>query len=264
MSGARIPRLTWPWPVVLIWALAWGLYLAASPFLAAGWAWGLACAVPVALSPLAPRGWRRVVVAAGFPLALAMSGAVNVPGWWWLAPLALLLLVYPLGAWRDAPVFPTPRNALVQLAAHAPLPPGAQVLDAGCGLGDGLQALHRAYPQAQLAGLERSALLTLLCAVRCPWARVRKADIWKASWAPYQLVYLFQRPESMPRAAAKAVADMPFGSWLVSLEFPVPGATPCAHWPLSETRSVWVYRVGAGLDISCYKVQSPHETPSHL
>jgi hypothetical protein len=40
-----------------------------------------------------------------------------------------LLVLYPLQAWRDAPVFPTPRNALQGLAAELPLAPGAAILD---------------------------------------------------------------------------------------------------------------------------------------
>jgi hypothetical protein len=48
------------------------------------------------------------LIAAGFPLSLALTGAAGLPAWAWLVPLALLLLVYPLNAWRDAPLFPTP------------------------------------------------------------------------------------------------------------------------------------------------------------
>jgi hypothetical protein len=50
--------------------------------------------------------------------------------------------------------------------------------------------------------------------------------MWRASWAGHDVVYLFQRPESMARALAKAQAEMRPGSWLVSLEFAVPGRTP--------------------------------------
>ena len=123
-----------------------------------------------------------------------------------LLALALLLLVYPLNAWRDAPLFPTPPDALNDLPDAAPLEPGARVLDAGCGLGDGLIALRQAYPLARLEGLEWSRPLRWLCARRCPWARVAQGDLWRADWSGYQLVYLFQRPESMARAAAKAQA----------------------------------------------------------
>jgi formylglycine-generating enzyme required for sulfatase activity len=66
----------------------------------------------------------------------------------------VLLLIYPLNAWRDAPLFPTPPDALNDLPDVATLPPGARVLDAGCGLGQGLQALRQAYPLAEARRLQ--------------------------------------------------------------------------------------------------------------
>jgi hypothetical protein len=35
-----------------------------------------------------------------------------VPVWVWLSASALLLALYPVQSWADAPVFPTPRDAL--------------------------------------------------------------------------------------------------------------------------------------------------------
>lgn len=236
-------RLPWPLPALLAWALAWLLFVSLERALPAGGALLIACALPVALSPLAGSWWRRGLLAAGFPLALLFSGAAQVPGWVWLAPLALLLLVYPLGAWRDAPLFPTPRGALSELKTVVPLPVGARLLDAGCGLGDGLIALRQAYPEAHLEGIERSRLLQLLCAWRCSWAYIRRGDIWAADWASYALVYLFQRPESMARALAKAQTEMEVGTWLVSLEFAVPEVAPDATLKLAGDRTVWLYRI---------------------
>lgn len=242
----RRSRLPWPLPALLAWALAWlvfaglqrGLELPAVAALA------VACAVGSAASLLGQGWWRRTLIAAGFPLSAALTGAAGaVPAWAWLLPLALLLLVYPLNAWRDAPLFPTPHGALDGLHGIAPLPAGAAVLDAGCGLGDGLIALRRAYPQARLHGLEWSWPLRALCALRCPWARVRRGDIWRADWSSYQLVYLFQRPESMERAFAKAAYELAPGCWLVSLEFAVPGRTADARWQLPGGRTAWLYRM---------------------
>ena len=67
--------------------------------------------------------------------------------------------------------------------------------------------------------------------------------MWRADWSGCQLVYLFQRPESMARAAAKAQAEMAPGSWLASLEFAVPGVLPQAQLRLPGERVVWVYRM---------------------
>lgn len=236
-------RLPWPLPAALAWAGAWLVFVLLRPHLPPLLAAALACAVGTAASLGGQGWWRRTLIAAGFPLSLALSGAAPLPPWAWLALLALLALVYPLNAWRDAPLFPTPRGALDGLAALAPLPAGAHVLDAGCGLGDGLRALRRAYPQARLEGVEWSALLRLLCALRCPWARVRRGDMWRTDWSGQQLVYLFQRPESMARAGAKARAELPPGAWLVSLEFAVPGALAHAQLHPPGGRAVWVYRM---------------------
>ena len=100
----------WPLPALLAWALAWGLHLGLSQAGAPAWvAMATASLLGAALAGfdrIARTPWRRVFVAAGFPLSLAASGlASGLPAWAWLAPLALLLLLYPLNTWRDAPVF---------------------------------------------------------------------------------------------------------------------------------------------------------------
>lgn len=239
---------TWPLPAVLTWAAAWLLFRGLlGQGAALQLALGTATALGVAFSLLGNTWWRRVLIAGGFPLSLALSlpslglSAV-LPAWAWLVPLVSLLAVYPLNAWRDAPLYPTPAQALDSLPQHAPLPDGARVLDAGCGLGHGLKALRRAYPQAQLFGLEWSWPLRALCALRCPWAQVRRADIWFADWSTYDMVYLFQRPESMPRAVAKAQAELRPGAWLVSLEFEAIGIKPSAQCGEPDGKMVWLYQ----------------------
>ena len=243
----------WPLPAVAAWLGAWLLFRGMlGQGVESALAVGLATALGVAMSLWGGTWWRRLLIAGGFPLSLLLSGvgagsgagsaaALDIPAWGWLVPLVLLLLVYPLNAWRDAPLFPTPRNALADLAAHAPLPDSAVVLDAGCGLGQGLQALRMAYPQAELHGLEWSWPLRWLCALRCPWARVRQGDIWKADWSGYDMVYLFQRPESMSRAAVKALQELRPGAWLVSLEFEAQDLTPVAVLRADNRKTVWVY-----------------------
>ena len=238
--------LPWPLPALCAWALAWALFVLARRLgLGVPTALALAGSAAVLAALLAPNWWRRLAVAAGFPLSLLLLTpglAGSLPAWVWLVPLALLLLLYPVKAWRDAPLFPTPVAALDALPAHAALAAGARVLDAGCGLGHGLRALRRAYPQAQLDGLEWSWPLALLCALRCPWARVRRGDIWQADWSGYALVYLFQRPESMERALRKAAAELRPGAWLVSLEFAAPGWHCHVRLGDADGKMLWLYR----------------------
>ena len=238
------PRRTLPWPLpaLLAWALAWSLWITATSN-------GLPAAAGFVLATLsaglfaigARSRWRLLMTLGGFPLSLALSGlAQGVAAALWLLPLALLAAAYPLRAWRDAPLFPTEADALEGLETLVPLPPMARVLDAGCGLGHGLQALQKVWPDARMEGIEWSWPIRLAAGLRCPWARIRQGDMWAASWAEHDLVYLFQRPESMNRAAEKALAEMRPGSWLVSLEFDVPGMRPHARLQNEGHRPVWI------------------------
>jgi hypothetical protein len=238
-------KLPWPAPALFVWGGCWLLFAALRGLdLTAPFAFGLAAAAGVALSLLGATVWRRVIVAAGFPLALAASGAAgSLPSWAWLLPLVLLALVYPIHAWRDAPLFPTPTGALQGLAQTVPIAAGARVLDGGCGLGAGLRELRREYPDARLHGLEWSWPLTLACRWRCRFAQVRRADLWRADWSGFDLVYLFQRPESMPRAAAKALGEMRPGAWLASLEFEVSALAATHVLACADGRRLWVYRI---------------------
>jgi hypothetical protein len=255
LSIERLLSRSWPAPALLTWVLAWALCKALADAGAPYWA---VLALPAALGvvlaqwpAVAATRWRAVFVAAGFPVSAVVTGlekagvaGMMAPGSWvWLLPLGLLLLAYPVRAWRDAPLFPTPAGALDELPRHAPLTPGARVLDAGCGLGDGLRALRQAYPQVELHGTEWSWPWALASRLRCPWARVRRGDMWAQPWDGFDLVYLFQRPESMPQAIDKARRELKAGAWLVSLEFEAPGLAPHARIDLTPTRSVWVYQL---------------------
>lgn len=271
-------RMRWPLPALVTWTLAWAIYLGAASF---GLPLVAALIPALVLGAAATRGcgsrWRAIMLGAGFPVSLLLYATLygaaapadavltaarpllsaaplaaphvqggllgSLPAWVWLIPLAGLGLAYPLRAWRDAPFFPTPSDALSGLAEVALLPDDARILDAGCGLGHGLQALRQVYPQARFAGVEWSWPLRWAAALRCPWARIRRGDMWSGNWRDYDLVYLFQRPESMERAVAKALQDMKPGSWLVSLEFKAPHLPLHALLQREDARPVWVYQI---------------------
>lgn len=229
----------WPLSALLCWLAGLLLFRALAAVAPAPWPALGSVALVLALGALHQRPWRRWIVAAGWPLALAVQ-ATPLPPWaWGLLGLSLLLL-YPRAQWRDAPLYPTPPGALDALTQAAPLPPGARVLDGGCGKGDGLLALARAYPQAHCVGVEMSWPLVLWSRWRCRSAEVRRADLWRTDWRGFQLVYLFQRPESMPQALAKARDELQLGTWLVSLDFPLPGVSPQAQWPVGR-HTVFLY-----------------------
>ncbi|MFZ2738143.1 MAG: class I SAM-dependent methyltransferase [Burkholderiaceae bacterium] len=238
----------WPMPALITWASAWFLY----EIMLHGGTSQLPAMLLASLAGIAAGGvaWRRgdskarmFALLLGFPISLWLSGTASLPTWVWLLTLVLTLLIYPIHAWRDAPVFPTPRQALRDLPHCAPLAPNALLLDAGCGAGDGLLALRVAYPHARWVGIEFSRPLRWLAKLRCLWAKVLHGDIWLDHWGAYDLVYLFQRPETMPRAVAKAQKDMKPGAWLVSLEFEAFALKPDATVYASPDRPVWLYQV---------------------
>lgn len=239
--------MQWPLTVLLTWGSQW---LLARGLLGAGAQAGMAFTIAVSLGAAAAliavgRGasrLRALLLASGFPASLLLFGAAASASWMWLVPLAVLLLIYPVHAWRDAPVYPTPAGALRGMAALAPLPAQSEVLDAGCGMGDGLKALHREYPEARLTGVEWSWPLRQLCAWRCRFARVQRGDIWRHDWSRYRMVYLFQRPESMPDAVAKAALELQPQAWLVSLAFEAKDLVPDAVLDAIEGRRVWLYQ----------------------
>jgi hypothetical protein len=235
--------LRWPVPALMAWGGSWLCYgLLEKSGMTTWLALSAATVLGALLSVLAGTFWRRIAVAVGFPLSLLLSGAVSLPAWAWLLPLIIVAMVYPMNAWRDAPLFPTPAEALAGMAISAPLKPGASILDAGCGLGHGLRALRSAYPEATLHGIEWSWPLRALTALLCPWAKIRQGDMWGADWAAHDMVYLFQRPETMPRAVEKAVAELRPGAWLVSLEFPAEDLQATAVLRTVEGKPVWLYR----------------------
>lgn len=253
----------WPLPAVFCWVLSgsiWALCLSGLQHLVGSWpaaagltphvdnlAFGVAAgAGALCALRLCQGGWRRCIAVLGFPLLAWASGATSgMPAVAWLLLLLPLLLAYPVRSWRDAPIFPTPGDALQGLDKLLPAP--RRVLDAGCGLGHGLQALRAVWPQARLQGVEWSPLWAWLAARRCAFAKVWRGDMWQqGDWAEHDLVYLFQRPETMARAWAKAEQEMAPGSWLVSLEFEVPGQRPAACLRVPGKRTVWVYRTKSG------------------
>lgn len=241
-TGLRMP---WPLPALATWAAAWAVFIVALRWMKLPMivAIMLAASLAIAFALREDARWRRLFIAWGFPMSLGASGLVGeLPGWIWLMPLLLLAVVYPIRSWRDAPLFPTPEDALTGLSSRVVLPPKATILDAGCGLGHGLLALHREFPNARMVGLEWSWPLRLYCGWRMAFASVRRADMWRADWSGCDMVYLFQRSDSMSRAALKAGRELRPGAWLASLEFEVAEWSPTQVHTCPDGRQVWLYQ----------------------
>lgn len=254
-SLLRVPVravLRWPVSAVVCWMLAWGGMWAVAALwpMVSPWA-PVSAGVAVVVSGACWAGslWRAGLLTVGFGLSLwLMAGMGSIVGgaWPWALAAGALAVLYPWRTWRDAPWFPTRAGALAGLPAALSLPATARILDVGCGAGDGLCEWRRVLPQAQLRGVEWSRPLAWLARWRCPGATIQMGDMWAVSWRDVDVVYLFQRPETMPRAVAKALAEMRPRAWLVSLEFEAPSLPVHAVLRGCGQRPVWIYRVSAG------------------
>lgn len=244
MNWVTLPRvrLPWPTPALAVWTLAWGVFAllrdaAPNASLAAGltvgavgaWAW------PGSV-------WRRGLIGLGFPMSLALTGlAAGLPPLAWAAALVALALIYPMQTWRDAPTVAPRRPMRCGLGrGHAT---ACWRPRAGCRLRLGPRPACVAASLARAAHEGVDWPLVGMTALRCRWAHVRQGDMWRQPWQGLQLVYLFQRPESMARAWAKAEAEMAPGAWLASLEFEVPGRQADAVLRRVPGKPVWLYRV---------------------
>ena len=130
-----------------------------------------------------------------------------------------------LGVMR--PCFPR-RRGLRGLEAHA-APAGWRpcVLDAGCGLGDGLKALRAAYPRraAARAGMELAA--GLLCRLRCLLGQgAPRRYLGRRTGVPMRWCICSSARKAWPAWPRRPAPEMVPGNWLVSLAFELPGVRP--------------------------------------
>ena len=74
-----------------------------------------------------------------------------------------------------------------------------------------------------------------------------RGDLFAADWSGYDLVYAFLSPVPMAAVWAKASAEMPPDSTLVSNSFEVPGHEPDAVIDVGDRRGtrLFLYRMGA-------------------
>ena len=74
-------RLPWPLPALLAWGAAWLLHVALQPRLGTLASLLGATGVGVLASLWGSSWWRRALIALGFPLSIALTGAAALPAW---------------------------------------------------------------------------------------------------------------------------------------------------------------------------------------
>jgi hypothetical protein len=248
----------WPASALLTWYVLWQasfwVWRTSQSLLMTLLAMSVLSLMLVRLNPWAKTGWRAVFLVMGVPIATLVTYQFTLSVWVWLVACGVLLAMYPLRYWHDAPWFPTPSNALDGLANQLSLAHNSRILEAGCGTGDGMLALRMQYPHAHIVGVEVSRLLAFIARLRCRWLwrktlggeqsapwQIIVTDLWRHDWRDYELVYVFQRPETMIKVQHKAQQELRSGAWLVSLSFPLPNRQP-QHTFQSGRYTIWCYQ----------------------
>lgn len=204
-------------------------------------------AATVAAGLRSARWWLPIHL--GFlPLAVVAHGAGIHPGWY-LAAFVILVLVYWTSFRTQVPLYLSNPATAAAVGKLLPAHP-ARMLDIGAGTGALLRPLAQARPDCRFTGIELAPAtwavgrLLLRRHANIEWLR---GDLFAADWSGYDLVYAFLSPVPMAAVWAKASAEMPPDSTLVSNSFAVPGHEPDAVIDVGDRRGtrLFLYRMGA-------------------
>ena len=188
-----------------------------------------------------------------FVPALLLASGAPLPSWVFLGGFVLLLLLNWNSFGERVPLYLTAAGARQHLRAVLDQQP-AQIrfIDLGCGPAGTLLSLARHYPQAQFVGVETAPLsfaIAWLRAVPQRNCQIRYENLWRTDLAAFDVVYCFLSPAPMPELWAKACAQMPAGSLLISNTFEVPGQPADQQIELHDWRKsrllVWRMRGAA-------------------
>jgi len=201
------------------------------------------CAALVSWKTGAPRWW-WLIHAAFAPLVLTTL-ALNMSPGLYLAAFALCLLVF----WRTdknrVPLYLS--NADTAAAVAELLPPGAHMIDLGCGDGRLLRRIALTRTDCRFTGIEHAPLPWLLARLfnmACRNVSIRYGDLWQPALTAFDVVYVFLSPAPMAALADKVRAEMKNGKLLISNSFPVPDVEPEMKISLNDRRQTQLF---------CYK-----------
>lgn len=175
-----------------------------------------------------------------FVPALLLASGAPLPSWVFLGGFVLLLLLNWNSFGEQVPLYLTAGGTRKELLALLQLQPKHfRFIDLGCGPAGMLLSMARQFPQAQFVGVETAPLsfaLAWLRALGRSNCQIRYENLWRTDLSGFDVVYCFLSPAPMPELWAKACAQMPLGSLLISNTFEVPGQPPDQQVDLHDWR----------------------------
>src|SRR3990167_9236383 len=189
--------------------------------------------------------WRPSALAAELLqglLAAGLARGLGLSRWWgWLNLGFVLVLLNWNSIGERVPLYLTGAQTRKELMALlAQQAPDFRFVDLGCGPAGSLLSLARQFPRAQFVGVETAPLSFVIAWLRAlprSNCRIRYENLWRTDLAQFDVVYCFLSPAPMARLWAKAQAQMPAGSHLVSNTFEVPGVPADRQVELHDWRN---------------------------
>jgi len=177
---------------------------------------------------------------------------------WGLVAVQLLLVVFVLRIVirmllltvfhkQTLPYVPISRHFLKLMAESGALQNARRIVDLGCGDGVMLAGIQKAYPAAQLEGVEKNYTLVALARLRFFLTRkhipVTQGDLFSYPIADVDAVIGWWIPDMTQRLLDKLVAECRPGCVIISAMFTLP---PHPQMKMEEVRkgkySIFIYR----------------------
>lgn len=203
----------------------------------------IACAAAAVIGRLLGARGAWWLLQPALPLLFVGALHLNLPVWVPAAMLGLLALSLGNSLTDRVPLYLSNRAVLDALSREIPADAPVRVIDLGAGLGAVPRALaaRNRHPGSRFDGVESAPLVWAVSRILSlggdARVRLRFGSLWDAPLSGYDLVYAFLSPHPMAALYAKAEAEMPAGSRLVSNSFSVPDRPPDRCIPLQRGRS---------------------------
>jgi hypothetical protein len=174
----------------------------------------------------------------GFPLAMWGMSSWQVPSELYLAGFIISLSLFWTTFRSQVPFFPSRPIVWQQVAKVIPQHRPVRLIDIGSGLGDMAMHMSKLRSDSHIEGIEIAPLPWLISYVRAKLRRsnavFKMGDYRTLDFANYDVIFAYLSPAAMLTLWEKASQEMQSGSFLISLEFEIPGVTPSIRIEGSE------------------------------